>query len=175
MFSNLLAILIGYLLGSISPAYFLGKILKGIDIRKEGDGNAGTRNAYRILGPGPGIITGIFDISKGVLAILLTSQFVPPFFAYLAGLAAIFGHIFPFYLKFKGGQGGATVSGILIYFLILMIINNWLSLRAVLILLISGLIFIYLTKLGPIAGLIVLLFFIIFVLFEAPLNLITSF
>lgn len=76
MLEEIIAILIGYLLGSISPAYFLGKILKGIDIRKEGSGNAGSRNVYRVLGLGPAIITGVIDLSKGVLAILLTLQFL---------------------------------------------------------------------------------------------------
>lgn len=175
MLYEILAILIGYLLGSISPAYFLCKILRGADIRKEGSGNAGARNVYRVLGLGPAVITGIFDLSKGVLAILLTSLFVPPFFAYLSGLTAILGHIFPFYLKFKAGQGGATAAGILIYFLILIIINHWISWLAVLVLLISGLILIYITKLGPLSGLIVLPFFIAFIFLEAPLNSITAF
>jgi len=169
------AIFIGYLLGSISPAYFLCKLIKGTDIRKEGDGNAGTRNVYRVLGLIPAVITGIIDLSKGVLAIYLTSFFVPVFFSYLSGVAAVFGHIFPFYLNFKAGQGGATASGILIYFLITMIKNSWISWQAILILLISGIILIYITKLGPVAGLVTLPFLIIFILFESPLNLTTGF
>ena len=116
------AILIGYLIGSISPAYFLGKILKRIDIRKEGAGNAGTRNVYRLMGLGPAIITVVFDLIKGVSVILLSSIFVSPLFAYFAGVAALVGHIFPFYLGFKGGQGGATGAGIFFYFMFIMIL-----------------------------------------------------
>jgi glycerol-3-phosphate acyltransferase PlsY len=175
MLKEIIAILIGYLLGSISPAYFLGKTLKGIDIRKEGSGNAGARNVYQVLGLGPAIITGIIDFSKGVLAILLTLKFVQPLFAYLSGWAAIFGHIFPFYLKFKAGQGGATVAGILIYFLTIMLKNHWISWQIVLILSIVAAILLYITKLGPISGLVLLPFFLLSILIEAPKNLIIIF
>ncbi|MFQ6069743.1 MAG: glycerol-3-phosphate acyltransferase [Candidatus Aminicenantales bacterium] len=175
MLSEILAIVVGYLLGSISPAYFLGKILKGIDIREAGSGNAGARNVYRVLGLGPAIVTGTIDFSKGVLAILLTSLFAPPFFAYLSGIAAFLGHIFPFYLCFKAGQGGATAAGITIYFLVEMLVNDWFSLLAFLVLVASTLILLYITKLGPITGLINLPFFIAFILLEAPLNLVVCF
>lgn len=74
-------------------------------------------------------------------------------------MAAIFGHIFPFYLKFKVGHGGATVAGILIYFLIMMLNNHWISWQIVLILSIIAAILIYITKLGPVAGLISVHFF----------------
>ncbi|MCX7779092.1 MAG: glycerol-3-phosphate acyltransferase [Patescibacteria group bacterium] len=115
MITGLLAIGLGYLLGSISPSYFLTKWLKGVDIRKLGDGNAGARNVYHSVGLVPAIITGLIDLSKGVGVILISSLFAPLIFSYLAGLAAVVGHIFPFYLKFRGGQGGATLSGILLF------------------------------------------------------------
>jgi len=67
--TSLLALLIGYLLGSISPAFILGKVLKGIDIRQHGTKNAGTTNVKKVLGLGPAIFTAIYDLSKGLLAI----------------------------------------------------------------------------------------------------------
>lgn len=171
MIKGILAIIFGYLLGSISPAYFLTKLLKGKDIRELGDGNAGTRNVYHNVGLIPAVITGLFDISKGVVAILISSLFVPLFFSYFAGLMAVIGHIFPFYLKFRGGQGGATLSGILLFFIFQFLFRGWLSWLLFLVLLIVGLIFIYITKLGPLAGLIVLPFLIFGLFIEAPFNL----
>jgi len=174
MLQGILAILIGYLLGSVSPAYFLGRILKGIDIRKQRGGNAGATNVYHVLGLWPAVVTVIIDLSKGAGAILLTSLFAPTIFTYFAGIAAVLGHVFPFYLKFKAGQGGATAAGILIYFLVLMGTNHWLSWTAILVVLISGLIFIYITKIGPLCAF-PLLFLIIFSLLEMPINLTTGF
>lgn len=124
-----LVILIGYLLGSVSPAFLLGKILKGIDIRQHGTKNAGTTNVKHLLGLGPAITTAIFDLSKGVLAIWIASLFsIPTFLIYFAGFAAIVGHIFPFYLRFRGGQGVATAVGLLFFFATKLILTgaiNW--------------------------------------------------
>jgi glycerol-3-phosphate acyltransferase PlsY len=112
-----ISLLIAYLLGSINPAYFLGKYLKHIDIRKLGTKNAGTMNAAKVLGKVPAIFIAIFDLSKGILAISIAYLLrVPIFFIYLAGFVAILGHIFPFYLKFRGGQGAATATGLLLAF-----------------------------------------------------------
>lgn len=126
---SVLAIIIGYLLGSISPAFFLGKILEGIDIRQHGTKNAGATNVKHLLGLGPAIATAIFDLSKGVLAIWIASLFsIPTFIIYFAGFAAIVGHIFPFYLRFCGGQGVATAVGLLFFFavkLMLLGVVNW--------------------------------------------------
>jgi glycerol-3-phosphate acyltransferase PlsY len=170
MWAGIIAILIGYLIGSILPAYFLGKILKGIDIRKEGSGNAGTRNVYRLMGLRPAVITVVFDLSKGILVIVLSSFFVSPLFAYLSGIAALIGHIFPFYLRFRGGQGGATVAGLFFYFIFIMISHQWFSWTAFLILVLCTLILIYVTHLGALTGLIVFPFLATFVLIESPFN-----
>ncbi|MCX6812346.1 MAG: glycerol-3-phosphate acyltransferase [Candidatus Berkelbacteria bacterium] len=111
-----LAIFIGYILGSLNPAFFFGKILKQIDIRDHGTKNAGTTNAKNLLGFWPAAMTAIFDVAKGLAAIEIAFAFgVPAEFAYLAGLAAIVGHVFPFYLGFRGGQGMATSVGLLFY------------------------------------------------------------
>jgi glycerol-3-phosphate acyltransferase PlsY len=175
MWPGITAILIGYLIGSILPAYFLGKILKRIDIRREGSGNAGTRNAYRLMGLGPAVITVVFDLSKGIIVLLLSSFFVSPIFAYFSGAAVLIGHTFPFYLRFRGGQGGATGAGLFFYLMFIMISHHWFSWTAFFILVLCTLIFIYVTHLGALTGLIILPFLATFVLLESPLNLTTSF
>jgi glycerol-3-phosphate acyltransferase PlsY len=175
MWAGILAVLMGYLIGSILPAYFLGKILKGIDIRKHGSGNAGTRNVYRLMGLGPAVITVIFDLSKGILVILLSSFFVSPLLAYLSGIAVLIGHIFPFYLRFRGGQGGATIAGLFIFFIFTMISHQWFSWTAFLILVLCTLILIYVTHLGALTGLIVFPFLAAFILIESPFNSTTGF
>jgi len=110
----LLLIIVGYLLGSINPGWIFGKLLKGIDLRYVGTENAGTTNTFRQVGFFPAAITGIFDFAKGLLAIWLAWKLgvKDPWFL-AAGIAAFFGHVFPFYLSFRGGQGNATLLGIL--------------------------------------------------------------
>ena len=121
----ILVFLISYLLGSISPAYFLGKLLRGIDIRKYGSGNAGTINVFKVLGTGPGILTLVFDCSKGILALALAYAFGLSFpLVCVAGFCSILGHIFPFYLKFQGGKGGATTYGLIVVLLIKAILEG---------------------------------------------------
>jgi len=135
MLIYIFAALIGYLLGSINPAFILGKILKGIDIRKHGTKNAGAMNAFKVLGKKAGIITLIYDFGKGVLAMflaywlifgtynLLTNIifFIP---SYVAGIFAIIGHNWPFYLRFKGGKGAATTSGLILFLMMLLAIKS---------------------------------------------------
>lgn len=117
---------LGYLLGSVSPSYILGKLLKKIDIRKHGTRNAGTSNAFRVLGLGPAIATAVFDLSKGLLAMFLAHLLgASPLFIHLAGCAAVLGHVFPFYLGFRGGQGVATAIAILLYYLGLFLVKGW--------------------------------------------------
>ncbi|MFX1316905.1 MAG: glycerol-3-phosphate acyltransferase [Promethearchaeota archaeon] len=112
-----LSIMIGYLLGTVNPGYIFGR-LKGIDIRKEGTGNAGTSNVRIVLGFKYSVPTGIYDTLKGIIAIFLAHTLGADIvIAQLSGYAAILGHIFPFYLQFQGGQGIATASGIMLLFL----------------------------------------------------------
>ncbi len=115
---GLLSIIIGYSLGGVLPSFIFGK-LKGIDIREEGTKNAGTSNAFKVLGLTYAIPTAIFDTLKGLLAMLIAfSLEADHIFIQLSGLAAIAGHVFPFYLRFRGGQGNATATGILLYYLV---------------------------------------------------------
>ncbi len=112
-------IIIGYLIGSILPAYFLTKWLKKVDIRQIGTRHAGTTNVKRNVGLGPAIITATYDTTKGLLSMAIASDIfhASKSIVYLSGIAAIFGHVFPFYLGFRGGRGVATTVGMLIFML----------------------------------------------------------
>lgn len=107
-------IVIGYLVGSISFSYILGKLLRGIDIREYDSGNAGATNTFRTLGIAPGIFVLLFDSLKGAAAVLLASALSAgePFWMIVGGICAIIGHNWPIYLKFKGGKGVATTIGV---------------------------------------------------------------
>ncbi|MGA9232814.1 MULTISPECIES: glycerol-3-phosphate 1-O-acyltransferase PlsY [unclassified Exiguobacterium] len=107
-------LILGYLLGSIPFALLVGKWGHGIDIRQHGSGNLGTTNTFRVLGKKAGIIVLIGDLGKGAVAslvpILLASELHPLF----AGIAAVIGHIYPIFAKFKGGKAVATSGGMLL-------------------------------------------------------------
>lgn len=110
----ILIVLGAYVLGSSSMALYLSLIFKK-DFRKNGSGNLGASNAMLLMGWKAGILVGIHDIGKGILAVLL-AQWIFPDVTYAgaaAGAACILGHIFPFYLKFKGGKGLAAYIGVL--------------------------------------------------------------
>lgn len=117
----ILYVLFGYIIGSLSPGYFFGRVVKNIDIRKFGNHNTGASNTYRVVGPVYGIIAAIFDILKAPLAYYLSFSKISPDLAIIVGLGAVFGHIFPFYLGFRGGRGVASLDGL---FLISLIFSN---------------------------------------------------
>ena len=110
--SYVLIVLAAYLLGSSNMAYWLSLINK-VDIRKNGSGNLGASNATVLLGWGAGVIVAVHDIGKAVVAVLLAKQLFPEmeYAGAAAGVACVLGHIFPFYLKFKGGKGLASFLG----------------------------------------------------------------
>jgi glycerol-3-phosphate acyltransferase PlsY len=104
--------LAGYLLGCSNMAYWLS-LIKKVDIRNNGSGNLGASNATVLLGWSAGVIVAVHDIGKAVLAVLL-AKFLFPEVEYAcaaAGVSCVLGHIFPFYLKFKGGKGLASFLG----------------------------------------------------------------
>ena len=115
---RILSILIGYTFGLFQTGYIYGMI-NHVDIRKHGSGNAGTTNALRTLGWKAGVITFVGDCLKSILAILAIRLIfaehdsVELLMAY-AGLGAVLGHNYPFYLKFKGGKGIATTAGLML-------------------------------------------------------------
>ncbi len=114
--------LIGYLLGSVSPAYFIGKYIKKTDVRKKGSGNLGATNVLRVLGAKSAIATFVFDVLKGFLTMLIADLMFNDAFSshgtvgmFIGGLAVVLGHNFPFYLNFKGGKGISTSFGVALY------------------------------------------------------------
>jgi acyl-phosphate glycerol 3-phosphate acyltransferase len=112
-----LSLLVGYLLGSLSPAYALGRVLKGIDIRTVNFRNAGTRNVKATLGLWPAVVTGLIDTLKGIAALLISRLLIglPEALVALPVAAAVIGHIFPFYLGLRGGSGSATAIGVFLW------------------------------------------------------------
>lgn len=107
-----LLLIFGYLVGSLSPGYFFGRLVKGIDIRKFGNHNTGATNTYSVVGPVYGVITAIFDFLKTPFVYYLGLQWLDPNMAILVGLASVVGHIAPFYLGFRGGRGVASLGGL---------------------------------------------------------------
>jgi glycerol-3-phosphate acyltransferase PlsY len=105
--------LAGYLLGSIPFGILLTRIFGGGDIRVAGSGNIGATNVTRVVGPIPGILTLILDGLKGAAAVLLAAHFSgsSAMWMTVTGVAALIGHCFPVWLKFKGGKGVATAAG----------------------------------------------------------------
>ena len=108
----ILAAAVAYALGNISPSIIQGK-LHGIDIKKEGSGNAGTTNTLRVLGKKAAVITLVIDVLKGVVAVLIGGVIGGEQGAYIAALAVFAGHIWPALYGFKGGKGVATAFGAL--------------------------------------------------------------
>lgn len=111
-FYDVLAVAAAYLIGNISPAIILGK-LRGIDIKKEGSGNAGTTNVLRVLGKKAALITLAVDILKGFLAVRL-GMLLGYDTGAICALAVFCGHIWPCLYRFKGGKGVATAFGALL-------------------------------------------------------------
>lgn len=106
--------LISYLLGSIPSGLWIGLIFYKKDIRNFGSGNIGATNAFRVLGKVPGISSLIFDVLKGFIPTLIAKVYFPEFnyLALLTGISAICGHLFSLFLKFRGGKGVATGTGV---------------------------------------------------------------
>lgn len=112
----------GYLVGSIPSAVWVGRTFYNIDVREYGSGNAGATNTFRVLGKKPGIAVLIMDVLKGFLAVKLAyilgdyDSKSPEFIDFELALAVcgLLGHIFPVYVGFRGGKGVATMLGILV-------------------------------------------------------------
>ncbi|AKG53676.1 acyl-phosphate:glycerol-3-phosphate O-acyltransferase PlsY [Dehalogenimonas sp. WBC-2] len=112
----ILALLAAYIVGSFPLAYLIGRWIKGFDIRKVGSHNMGTMNTFYQVGFWPGMLVLAADIGKGALAVAIARALETPQLVELAaGLVAVLGHVFPVWLKFKGGKGGATCIGILAF------------------------------------------------------------
>ena len=108
----LLTALIGYSLGCSNMAFYLAA-LKGVDLRGGGSGNPGASNALILMGWRAGVLVGLHDIGKAIAAVLLAEWLFPalPLAGAVAGVCCVMGHMFPFYLRFRGGKGFASYLG----------------------------------------------------------------
>lgn len=118
---NVSLLLMAYFIGSISFSVLAGKILKRIDVREYGSGNAGATNTFRVLGKKAGITVLVLDVFKGFLAVSLVwfTPYFPSTEIYINlqlafGIAAVLGHVFPIFVGFRGGKGVATLLGFMI-------------------------------------------------------------
>lgn len=175
--------IIGYLLGCFNTAYFISKA-KGFDIRDTGSGNAGASNIKMQLGWSFGALTAFVDILKAILSVLIASYLYPndEVIRYLAGVMAIFGHIFPFYMNFKGGKGFACYLGMLIAVnyklaiviiiigLLITVITNYISLATMFTAIATPIYYIYIKSSVYIIGLLV--FIGIIILYKHKINII---
>ena len=108
------AIVVSYLVGSIPTGLWFGKWLRGIDIREHGSRNIGATNTLRVLGKKLGAIALAGDVGKGLVAVLVVAPLLSdwPYAPLVCGLAAIVGHIASVFIKFGGGKGVATSTGV---------------------------------------------------------------
>ncbi len=126
MLTFLAIVAVSYLIGSIPTSIIAGRMLKGIDVRQFGSGNAGGTNAFRVLGWKAGLAVTLIDIAKGTIAAVYVVGFFKahPVGAFpdmnevalslIAGMSAVIGHVFTVFAGFKGGKGVSTAAGMLI-------------------------------------------------------------
>ena len=114
--SAALWLLASYLVGAIPTSYLAGRLFRGIDLREHGSKNLGATNVYRTLGWRYAIPVGLFDIAKGAVPVLLFAPRVSEvqLFALACGIAAIVGHVFSVFVRFRGGKGVATAAGVML-------------------------------------------------------------
>lgn len=110
----ILGSVISYFLGSVPFSYIIAKIVKGVDLRVVGEGNVGGRNVWHVVGKKYGIIAGLLDLSKGLVAYFVGLLLgLSPWWIWLCGFFVVLGHCFPIFLRFKGGKGIACTLGFL--------------------------------------------------------------
>ena len=113
MSSPLLAFSLGYAVGSIPFAFIAGRLAAGVDLRRAGSGNPGAANALRIGGVPLALAVLLLDVLKGAATVLFAARLGPGEGApALAGVAAVVGHIYPVWMRFRGGKGVATAAGV---------------------------------------------------------------
>lgn len=151
MLKLMVMLVISYLAGSIPTAIIYGKLTRGIDIRQHGSGNAGATNVFRVLGWKAGVLVLLIDMAKGLIATLWfykigTGSFIDnmELLKIMAGMSAIFGHIWTVFAGFKGGKGVGTGAGMIIglvpgavlagvaVFLLAVALTRWVSLGSIL-------------------------------------------
>jgi glycerol-3-phosphate acyltransferase PlsY len=112
----ILWLLASYLVGAIPTSYLAGRLFRGVDLREHGSKNLGATNVYRTLGWRYAVPVGLFDIAKGAVPVLLLAPQVTDsqLFALGCGIAAIVGHVFSVFVRFRGGKGVATAAGVML-------------------------------------------------------------
>ena len=109
---NILIFFVSYLIGSFPTGFLIGKYLKNIDLRSIGSGSTGATNVLRNVGKWPALLVFIIDVSKGLLAVKIAQNFTDQgLIEVMAGISAITGHIWPVWLRGKGGKAVATGLG----------------------------------------------------------------
>ena len=133
-------LLMGYFIGNISPSYLCGRIFGKFDIRERGSGNAGATNVLRVMGWKFGVPVFLLDCLKGVAGVALGLWLGGEAGAALAAFGIVLGHDFPVFLKFRGGKGIASTTGIFLYlfpvpaliavvvFVVIVLVTRWVSL-----------------------------------------------
>lgn len=111
--SEYAVIILAYFIGSVPFGLLLGKVAGLGDITTQGSGNIGATNMVRVGGKKLGLLTLLLDAGKGVFAVLLAAQFFSEIVVVLAAAASVVGHVFPVWLKFRGGKGVATTLAVL--------------------------------------------------------------
>jgi acyl phosphate:glycerol-3-phosphate acyltransferase len=109
-------LLASYFVGAIPTSHLLSRLFAGIDLRKQGSGNLGATNLYRVLGWKYAVPAALVDIAKGAIPVLVFAPQVSDsqLFALACGVAAILGHVFSVFVGFKGGKGVATAAGVML-------------------------------------------------------------
>jgi glycerol-3-phosphate acyltransferase PlsY len=150
--TEIILILLAYLIGSIPTAVWVSKSVFGIDIRDYGSGNAGATNSFRVLGTKWGSFVMLIDVTKGIIAtslyilipFYLNNELARTNFMIALGMVAVIGHIFPIFANFRGGKGVATLLGMalaiqpmvallcLVVFLITLLSTRFVSLSSML-------------------------------------------
>ncbi len=143
MIFEIFLVALAYVLGSLPTAYLLVRLMTGKDVRTTGSGNVGATNALRTAGWKVGVVVTIIDVMKGALPVWLMSRFNPESgWIAAAMLAAVLGHCYPVWLKFKGGKGVATCFGAfvviaplsalaaLVLWVVVLVISRWVALAS---------------------------------------------
>ena len=109
-------LVLSYLVGSIPTSYVIGRLVKGVDLREQGSRNLGATNLYRLLGWRFAVPVALFDAAKGAVPVWVFGPRVPelPLLPLWCGVAAVVGHVFSVFMRFKGGKGVATASGVVL-------------------------------------------------------------
>jgi glycerol-3-phosphate acyltransferase PlsY len=108
-----LMLLLAYLIGATPTSYIAARLGRGIDLREQGSHNLGTTNVYRVLGWRYAIPVGVIDVAKGAVPVVILGPWSngPAWFTVVLGTAAVVGHMFSPYVRFRGGKGVATAAG----------------------------------------------------------------